>query len=358
MSEPRLIVILGPTAGGKSDLAVELALKLRSSVVTDAEIPRRCAHDAEIISADSMQVYRHLNIGTAKPTPADRSRVKHHLIDVMDPTVRFTVYDWVQSAEAIVRDLLERGAWPIVVGGTNLYIKALLQGLFEGPEADEPFRQSLEGVPGVQLHQRLREVDPIAADRINPQDTKRLTRALEVFRLTGRPITGLQTQWEYSSKSPLPADLPTGEGDAAETGCYRFEPILIGLDWPAELINRRINQRVKAMFYPDQVEAELAAQYCRSAENLPQEVQRLTEGGLLGPQAREALGYKQISQHLEGQCTLEEAFEATKIQTRRFAKQQRTWLRRFRGVHWLKAATLSLDQCAVASMNIVRSVKC
>jgi tRNA dimethylallyltransferase len=313
----RPIVLVGPTAGGKSELAVALAQRL----------------GGEVLSADSMQVYRHMDAGTAKPSAELRARVPHHLLDIVEPTERFTVADWLTRAEELIAGLRGRGLRPIIVGGTNLYIKALLEGMFspgsaDGRETDldagiDPaFRASLAEVPGAQLHQKLTAVDPPAAARIHPNDRKKLIRALEVFHLTGRPISSWQKQWQ-------PAPAP-GTDPAAQAPGYRHDPILIGLDWPVEAIHRRINARVKQMFFP--------AACGSTSESLPDEVRRLEAAGLLGPQARQALGYKQVCEHLAGGLTLDGAFEKTKILTRRFAKSQRTWLKRYRGVAWLAPA--------------------
>ncbi len=300
----RPIVILGPTAGGKTDLSVALAERF----------------DGEIIGADSMQVYKHLDAGTAKPPHGLRVRVPHHLVDVVEPTERFTVHDWLAQAETVMAEMQARGKRPIVVGGTNLYLKALLEGLFDGPGRDDAFRATLAEVETGELHRRLRAVDTEAAERIKPADRKRIIRALEVFELTGEPISRMQQEWE---------DTP------GATAAYRHDPVLVGLSWPAEAINPRINLRVKAMFYPDKVGPELAAEVCIGGEDLPTEVRRLEQLGVLGQQAREALGYKQVLAWLDGAMTESEAFEKTKVLTRRFAKQQRTWLRRFRSVHWV-----------------------
>jgi len=316
---PRPILILGPTAGGKSDFAVELAERLSP---------------AQILSADSMQIYRHMDAGTAKP-PADlRRRVTHHLIDIVAPDQRFTVADWLQQADALIDTIQTAGGRPIVVGGTNLYIKAMLEGLFEGPPHDPDLRTALAQLDNDQLHQRLAQIDPDAAQRIHRHDKKKLIRAVEVFELTGKPISHWQQQWTPGSE-------------------YRHNPILIGLAWRPSAINLRINARVKAMFYPDQVDPQLAAETCPHGESLVAETRRLHAAGLLGLQARQALGYKQVSAYLAGECSLEDAFEQTKILTRRLAKTQRTWLKRFRGTHWLEAegrspADLAADAAPLA----------
>lgn len=287
-------MILGPTAGGKSELAVGVARRL----------------GGEIINADSMQVYRHLDAGTAKPSAEQRRAAAHHLVDAVEPTEPFTVADWLARAERIIGELHGRGVLPVVVGGTNLYLKALLEGMFEGPPADPAFRERLGEVAAGELHERLKAVDPAAAERIHPNDHKRLVRALEVEHVTGRPISEQQREWR----------------EEAVARAYRHDPVLVGLRWPTEGLNRRINQRVKQMFEPP-----------AGVEDLVSETRRLNEAGLLGTQAREAIGTKQVLEHLAGRWTAEEALEQVKIETRRFAKAQRTWLKRFRGVHWLDA---------------------
>lgn len=301
------IVILGPTAGGKSELAVALAEHL----------------EGEVISADSMQIYQHMEAGTAKPSPALRDRAVHHLIDCVPPTERFTVADWLRRADAILASLRSRGRTPIVVGGTNLYIKALLEGLFEGPGHDPSFRRDLEARDSADLHARLLRVDPEAAGRIHVNDRKKMIRALEVHELTGQPISTLQRQW---------AAPPTARP-------YRHEARLVGVAWSVQAINRRINLRVKAMFDPHKaIEQDgLSREEVWWPCGLVEETADLASRGLLGPQAREALGYKQVLDHLAGRCSRDEALEQTKIQTRRFAKRQRTWLKRFTGCAWLAA---------------------
>ncbi len=290
MSLPPTPIIIGPTASGKTALAVDLALAL---------IARNTP--AEIITADSMQVYRGMDIGTAKPTTEERRGVPHHLIDIAEPAETFTVHRWLQLCNQLITDLRGRGVLPIVVGGTHLYIKALLDGLFEGPGADDALRERLraEGLPA--LRARLEQIDPAAAARIHPNDERRTIRALEVFELTGKRLSEHQSQWK---------------DDASVTSTDR---VLIGLDWPTEALNRRINQRVRDML----------------TAGLLDEVHRLAADtgapdAALGPTAREGLGYKQLLAHLAGRGSLEDAVEAIKIETRRFAKNQRTWIRRLR----------------------------
>lgn len=289
------IVIAGPTAGGKSALAMGLARLLR-----------RRGRPAELISADSMQIYRGLDIGSAKPSAEERAEVPHHLIDTIEPTEPFTVHDWLERAERATADIRSRGGVPIVVGGTHLYIKALLEGLFEGPEPDPALRAQIEARPQPERRAELERVDPEAAARIHPNDTRRTVRAIEVHRQTGTPISTLQRQWDRERSA-------------------RDDAVLVGLDWPAEAINRRINARVREMI----------------RRGLVEETRRLLDAGRLGPQAREGLGYKQIAAHLRGELSLDDAVERLKIETRRFAKNQRTWLRRLRptpGAVWIDAA--------------------
>lgn len=324
MSNRKPIVILGPTAGGKSDLAVALAERI----------------DGEVIGADAFQVYRQLDAGTAKPDASLRERAVHHLIDVAEPTQRFTVHDWLTLAHEAIGDIQSRGKRPIIVGGTNLYMKALLDGMFDGPGQDAEFRRSLDGVGTPMLHMKLMAVDEASAGRIKPMDRQRIVRALEIYELTGTPISELQTQWENEKEKGLDATL-------------------IGLRWEAEAINPRINLRVKAMFYPEKVEPELARAVCINGESLIDEVTRLREAGCFDPvqvddqstapnQAREGLGYKQLLAWMEGGDdnikTLDDAFEKTKVLTRRFAKQQRTWLKRFAQTHWIDAAKWSGEE--------------
>lgn len=312
------IVILGPTAGGKSALAVDLAEGLAD------------VGGGEVIGADAFQVYRKLDAGTAKPEQSLRDRVPHHLIDIAEPTQRFTVHDWLGRATSAIEDIQSRGKTAIIVGGTNLYLKALLDGMFDGPGQDAAFRESLSRIDTPLLHAQLLKKDPDAAGQIKPADRQRIVRALEVFELTGKPISSLQTQWDQSQG---------------------IDAILIGLRWSPEAINPRINLRVKAMFYPDKVDPALAAAVCIKGESLVQEVERLklegcfeqvhVDSGSKAPnQAREALGYKQILASMEGGdpniTSLDDAFEKTKVLTRRFAKQQRTWLKRFTQASWIE----------------------
>lgn len=299
-------VIVGPTAGGKSSLAIDIALRLRE----------RVGIAGEVLSADAIQVYRGLDIGSGKVTPSESRGVPHHLLDIRDPTERFSAEEWLTLAERTIDAIRARGHLPIIVGGTHFYVKSLLEGLFEGPGSDPRLREELGAMDPRERFEELRRVDPLAAERIHPNDAKRVVRALEVFRLTGRPISSLQRQWD--------------------AGTARSDALLIGLEWPADLINRRINARVRDMVERGFVE----------------EVRDLHARGALGPTAREALGYKQIALALERgghPSEIADAIEQTKIETRRFAKNQRTWLRRLRttpGALWIDAAATPPERWA------------
>lgn len=283
-------MLVGPTAGGKSVLAVELALRLGA---------------AEIVSADSMQVYRGLDIGTAKPPWADRRGVPHHLLDVADPHEgEFTLAQWLREARQVIDRIHSKGSVAIVVGGTNLYVRALLEGLAEAPATNPALRAELEAMPTEALRAELERADAATADRIHPRDRRRTLRALELHRLTGRRPSEVRNQWKDE-----PNDLPPGVA-------------LVGLEWEVPEINRRINDRVRGML----------------RAGLVDEVAALLKRGRLTRQADAAIGYREIRQHLEGVRSLEEAVEQIKIRSRRLGKQQRTWLRRFRmipGSIWL-----------------------
>lgn len=274
---------------------------------------------AEIVTADAFQVYRGLDIGTAKPTIEERRGVAHHLIDVVGSaqshgqdargTGPFTLDDWLRLAKQTIAELRARQVLPIVVGGTHLYIKALLEGIFEGPEPDHALRAELTAMDPTARRAELERVDPAAAARIHPNDVRRAVRALEVFRLTGRPISAHQSQW----------DQPLAEASGSS---MHSEYCLVVLDWDSEALNRRINARVKGMM----------------DRGLLDEVRGLVASGGFTPQSAEALGYKQLIPVVrraaeDGRwppppAAVEEAVEKIKIETRRFAKNQRTWLRR------------------------------
>lgn len=281
---PPILVLLGPTASGKSELALAVARQM----------------DGQILSVDSMQVYRGMDIGTAKPSAAERAQVPHHLIDLVNPNESFTVARFVQLADSTIRESAARPVPVIATGGTPLYYKALFQGLFDGPPADEAVRDKLRAIPNEELYRRLSAADPQAAARIHLNDSKRLVRALEVHELTGRPISSFQTDWDG--------------------GVFRHEAVWIGLSWDKDAINRRVNARVKTMLAAGWVDEtrELLAQY-----------------GTLSQTAAEATGYRELIDHLQGKQTLDDATEQIKIATRQLARRQMKWFRRWSQVHWL-----------------------
>ena len=255
----------------------------------------------QILCVDSMTVYRGMDIGTAKPSPAERQEIPHHLLDVVEPDQPFTVARFVEMADAVIAS----ATTPLIsTGGTPLYYKSLFQGLFDGPPADLDLRQRLLDQGNVALHAKLQEVDPAAAARIHLNDSKRLVRALEVWELTGQPITYWQQEWS--------------------TGKLRHKATFVGLLWDKEPLNRRINARVKGM---------MDAGWLDEVRTL------LTRYGTLSQTAAEATGYAELIQHTQGRMTLIDAVEHTKIATRQLARKQMKWFRRFADVRWLPGDT-------------------
>ncbi len=276
------LVLTGPTGSGKTELGIALAEKL----------------GAEIISMDSMALYRGMDIGTAKPTPEQRHRVPHHLVDVLDPWEAASVAWWFEQAAGCYRDILGRGRRVLFVGGTPLYLQVLLHGLFDGPPADEALRQQLtaesERLGPFALHERLARVDATTAARLHPHDVRRVIRALEVWQLTGRPISAWQTQWDTSTVQDAPV------------------PRVLWLDIPRAELYARINARVERMF----------------ADGLVEEARSLrAHAGGISRQAAQALGYKEVFAYLDGQATLAETIVRVQTRSRNFAKRQMTWFR-------------------------------
>lgn len=304
MSGPPVVAVVGPTAAGKSALAVELALAL----------------GGEVVSADSAQVYRGMDIGTAKLSIAERRGVPHRLVDVLDVSEPLTVAEFQGWAREAIVDAQQRQTVPIVVGGSALYVRAILDN-FEFPGTDLEIRSRLEAeaarVGPESLHARLAAVDPAAAAAILPSNTRRVVRALEVFELTGKPFQ---------------ARLPGHE--------YAFDRVVaVGVDVPRPILDERIRHRVDHMWEAGLVE----------------EVRELERQGLReGRTARRALGYRQVLAHLAGEVDEQDAYDDTVRATRRFARRQGSWFRRDPRIHWLAAPAAERLE---AALDAVRSVR-
>lgn len=296
MTAQKILVIVGPTAVGKTELSLRLAEEL----------------GAEIISADSMQVYRGMDIGTAKAGQEERERVVHHLLDVVDPDQPFNVADFIKLAEEVLAQLNQRGVVPLITGGTGLYLDALLEGfLFPDTAADPQIRQELEKQAKedpLSLHEELQRVDPKSAERLHRNDLRRIIRALEVYRRTGKPISEQQQKREQEERP--------------------YRTLYIGLTRDREELYARINARVDQMLEQGLVEevAELLKKYPNQ------------------PTALQALGYKEIAHYLRGELNLEEAVELLKRDTRRYAKRQLSWFKRNKRIQWFNRSQLSDDE--------------
>jgi tRNA dimethylallyltransferase len=286
------LILTGPTGSGKTQLALELASRL----------------GAEIVSMDSMALYRGMDIGTAKPTAEERRQVPHHLVDVLDPWESASVAWWLEQAGHVCRDIARRGQRPLLVGGTPMYLKALLRGLFAGPPADAALRRRLEhqaqSAGPEALHAQLAHIDPVAAARLHPHDVRRVVRALEVWELTGRPISSWQHQW------------------AREAG----HPSCLWLSLPRKELHVRIHARVERMFAAGFVEE------VRALRTLPRPLSR---------EAAQAVGYQEVLEHLAGRASLAEIVALVQTRTRQLAKRQVTW---FRHLPECRAATGELTR--------------
>jgi tRNA dimethylallyltransferase len=284
---PGLLCLAGATATGKSEVALLLAERL----------------GGEIISVDSMQVYRGLDIGTAKPGPAERARVPHHLIDVAEIHEAFDAAQFARLARAAVKDIQARGKLPILCGGTGLYFKAFLEGVGDAPPANAKLRAELEATPMEDLLRELEAKDPATFAKIDRQNPRRVIRALEVIRLTSRPFSAQRAAWSDSPSSFLlhPSSFFWVVRDPED-------------------LHARINARVNLMF----------------RRGLVEEVRELLKRGLAeNKTAMQAIGYRQVVEHLRGERGLPETIELVKIRTRQFAKRQMTWFRRHAPVKWL-----------------------
>jgi len=272
--------LTGPTAVGKTELSLQLAERL----------------DAEILSLDSMAIYRGMDVGTAKPAPAEQARVPHHLIDLVDPWDEFTVADYLAAARQCCEQIVSQGRIPLFVGGTGFYLRSLLRGIFQGPPADENVRRQLEArydADGADvLYGELNRRDPAAAGKLHPHDKRRIVRALEVHELTGRPFSS------FHEEEPLPADERPQH-----------------VDWlspPRDWLHERINQRVDRMIAAGLVEE------VRTLLALPHPLSKT---------ARQAIGYKELFDAIEAGGDLDAAVELIKTRSRQFARRQHTWFR-------------------------------
>ena len=285
-----LLAIVGPTGSGKSSIAVDVAKALSEKGIA-----------AEIVSADAMQLYRGMDVGTAKITPDEASGVPHHLLDVWEPTDEASVQDYQERARAVINDCFDRGVLPILVGGSGLYVSSVVY-QFEFPGTDDDIRARLEAElerDGVaSLAKRLVEVDPDAAEGIDLNNPRRVVRALEVWEITGElPTIGLQARGEL----------------------WHQPTLTVGVEWPRDTLVERIDERVAQMW----------------ARGLVDEVKALHDSGRLGKTAGQAIGYREVVDFLRGESTEEVAKEAVAQHTRRYARKQMSWFRRDSSIHWV-----------------------
>jgi tRNA dimethylallyltransferase len=276
------IYLCGPTAVGKSAVALELAHR----------------NNGEIISVDSMQVYRGMDIGTAKPSPTEQNAIPHHLIDVAELCENFNAARFVSLAQAAAKEITTRGRVPIFCGGTGFYFNALLHGLGEAPPSNPAIRAELESIPLPQLLEELKQTDSLTWEKIDRQNPRRVIRALEVIRITGKPFSSQRPEWNRTQ-----------------------DPIIFGLEMDRAALNKRIDQRVDQMF----------------ADGLIEETRRLLTKGLRET-ASQALGYRQVIDHLDGKIPLPETIALVKLRTHQFAKRQMTWFKRQLNCTWISGS--------------------
>lgn len=290
-----VLILLGPTGVGKTHVSLLLAKALNT----------------EIISADSMQVYRHMNIGTAKPKPEERALIKHHMIDIIDPWMPFSTGKYIEAVMPIIDRLIKKGKMPIVVGGTGLYIKAMTRGIFSGPSADWSLRKellTLEEEERGSLYSYLSETDPEAAQKIMPHDTRRIIRALEVSLKSKSPVSEIQKRFT----KPLP---------------YKF--LKIGLSRDRRDLYKIIEDRVDAMLAHGLVEeVKKVTEMVRTAETQSRSIP-------IPLPSMQAIGYKELALCLSGETSLDESVRLIKKGSKRYAKRQFTWFRKEEGIHWV-----------------------
>lgn len=304
LNKPKVLVLVGPTASGKTALGVALAKKL----------------NGEIISADSMQIYKYMNIGTAKVTPEEMQGIPHHLVDCVLPDEEFSVARFKEAALAAIETILAKGKLPMIIGGTGLYINSLtLPWDFQKKDSDEEIRWRLTAEAEIlgkeALYERLKAVDPATAEIVHPNNLNRVIRALEIYELTGKPKS-------YFDEETKKQDVP-------------YDYMMIGLEWERKTLYDRINRRVDLMI----------------EDGLIDETKMLIERGYdWNLMALKAIGYKELKPYLEGDASLEEAVAILKRDSRHYAKRQMTWFRKDKHIHWLKmnedmSLTTQLSDC-------------
>lgn len=284
----KIIAVAGPTASGKTALSVKIAKEL----------------GGEVVSCDSMQIYKGMDVGTAKPSLEERCGVPHHMIDIISPDEKYNVVSYKRDAEAAIDNILKRGKVPVLAGGTGLYMDSVLSNTAFSEnssfsKARERLEKLLEEKGREYIFEMLEKIDPGAAEKIHPNNTRRVIRALEIYETTGKTLT----QANIESKRP-----------------EKYESLVIGLMWDRETLYERINERVDLMM----------------AEGLLKEVETLRKMGMKAEYtSMQAIGYKELFEYFEGNCTLEEAKEKIKQESRRYAKRQMTWLKRNKKINWL-----------------------
>lgn len=291
MVKDKIIVICGPTASGKTSLGINLANKI----------------NGEIISADSMQIYKDFSIGSSKPTEEERRQAPHHLIDFVDADKRYSVADYKEDCQKAIEDILSRGKVPIIVGGTGLYIDAIIYNIkYLQINTDYTYRKELEDIPLEDLYKRAMEIDPKAMEKISSNDRKRISRILEIYHLTGNNKTEL-------------------EAESIGEEIYDFRTFV--LNWPREILYERVNSRVDKMI----------------EQGLVDEVKGVFKKYKDLPTSMQALGYKEIKLYLDGIITLDEAIELIKTESRHYAKRQLTWFRKYEDAIWLEGGNDDLN---------------
>ena len=288
MDKPKVIVICGPTASGKTALSIELAKKI----------------NGEIISSDSMQIYKDMDIGTAKPSKEEMQDIPHHLLDFVEPNQRYSVAEFKKDAEKAIEEILAKGKTPIVVGGTGLYVDSLIYGIeYQDIELDEKYRQELENrveTEGLaKLYEEAKQIDPQAIEKISSNDKKRILRILEIYKSTGKT----KTQQEIESRK----------------NGVKYDYKVFAINWERELLYERINKRVDIMI----------------KNGLEEEVRNLVNKYTKFPTAMQGLGYKEVVEYFDGILTYEEMIDKIKQESRRYAKRQLTWFRKNKETIWL-----------------------